>query len=307
MNKKKQELEQNELVDSLETWLETIKPHLSKIAMFTIVGVLGIIAIAFWFNTRKAITESQWREYFVSSRFPDARGMKTVAEMYPNTTVGNLALINSGDADAALGSRNIMLDKDDYGAKLRKAAEEYEKVLESSSVSEFAKMRATYALGYSYESLGRFEDAQEMYQAVIDSYPDTAESELAAKSLTRINDPALTAIHAAFREWVPDSTDVAPGAQGGFGTDSGLPPRPNISLPTAMEQAPDFNAAPEGVPGESNSGDPEDAEMSGDDGEDGDKEVEEKEDAEQGKADENNQKSESEKESGDEDDNTPSR
>ena len=50
MNQKKRELEQNELADALGSKLDDLKPHLPKIAMFSAIGVLGIIAVAFFFN-----------------------------------------------------------------------------------------------------------------------------------------------------------------------------------------------------------------------------------------------------------------
>ena len=182
MNKKKQELEQNELADTLGNKLEELKPHLPKIAMFAGVFLLGIIAIAFWVNTRKTVQESQWREYFVSSRFADSRGMKTVAELYPDTTVGNMALMNVGDSDSRNGSRNIFNNREEYNSQLRKAAEEYEQVLKSSNLSDFQKLRATFALGYTYESLGRFDDARKMYETVSTEHADTPEGIQAASA-----------------------------------------------------------------------------------------------------------------------------
>ena len=247
MNKKKRELEQNELADAIGSKLDQIRPHIPKIAMFAVVGVLAIIAAAFWVNTRQSVSESQWREYFVSSRFADSRGMKTVAEIFPDTTVGNLAMIYAGDSDFASGSNTIVSNRQAYTSQLKQAAENYERVIESSKVDEFAKVRATYALGYTYESLGRFDDAREMYQAVAEGHPDTPEGELAAKSLTRINDANLTSIFAAFKEWAPKPDETAPGE---LGIDSSLPQRPDISMPSEMEQAPDFDPESDGESGE---------------------------------------------------------
>lgn len=249
MNQKKRELQQNELADALGTKLEKLKPHIPKIAMFSAVGILAIIAIAFWLNTRKTINESQWREYFVSSRFADARGWDTVAEIFPGTTVGNLALVNAGDSDFTTGSRQIVSNRAEYSAKLRKAAEDYEAVVQSSKARKFEKLRATLALGYTYEALGRFDEAREMYEAVSSEHADTPEGELASKCLDRINDPELVAIYAAFKDWVPAPDEAAPGS---LGTDPMLPLRPDISMPKEMPQAPDFDPTPETPTGEPN-------------------------------------------------------
>jgi tetratricopeptide (TPR) repeat protein len=237
MNKKKRELEQNELADALSTRLDRLRPHIPKIAMFSAVAILAIIAIAFYLNTRRAVSESQWREFFVSSRFADSRGMKTVAEIFPDTTVGNLALINAADSDYANGSVNIVRNRENYKNQVKQAVENYELVLQSANVDEFARLRATFALGYTYESLGRFDDARPLYEELLDQYPDTPEGELARKALERISDDRVRAIYAAFQQWAPPE-ETAPGD---FQTGSSLPARPDISMPREMEQAPGFD------------------------------------------------------------------
>ena len=228
MNKKKRELEQNELADALGSKIEEIKPHIPKIAMFTGVAILAIIAVAFWLNVRKGVKEDQWREYFVSSRFSDSRGMKTVAEIFPDTTVGTLALINAADSDYANGSVNIVRNRENYNSQLKQAIENYELALQSKKVDKFARARATYALGYSYEAIGRFDDARKMYEEVVEQLPETPESELANKALSRVNDARLTAIYTAFKEWAPPA-ETAPDAG------SMLPSRPDISMPSEVD------------------------------------------------------------------------
>ena len=79
MNKKKRELEQNELADALGTKIEELAPILPKIGMYCGVFILLIIAVAFWINTKQNAKAEQWREYFVSSRINDPRAMQTVA------------------------------------------------------------------------------------------------------------------------------------------------------------------------------------------------------------------------------------
>lgn len=235
MNQKKRELQQNELADTLETNLEKIKPHLPMIIGVSTIVILATIAIAFWMYTRRSITESQWREYFVSSRFNDARGMDTVAEIFPDTTVGELALVNAGDADFAIGSNSLITNRDEYENKLKKAADRYKQVVEgASNQSPFAKMRATMALAYTYESLGKFSEAKALYDEIVENSPESPEGKFAAKCLVRINDPEVTAIYTAFNEWTPPAQ--APGVEGG----TSLPARPDISMPadTPADPAP---------------------------------------------------------------------
>ena len=229
MNKKKRELEQNELADALGTKIDELAPFLPKIGMFFGLFVLLIIAVAFWFNTRAQLKADQWREYFVSSRMTDSRGMKTVAEFFPDSTVGTLALINAGDADYATGSQNVIQNRENYLSQVKQSIENYELALQNPGADKFERARATYALGYSFEAIGKFDKAKEMYDEIVQQMPETPEGELAAKALKRVDNPSLTGIFAAYEKWVPP-TESAPGETGTM-----LPARPDISLPTPTE------------------------------------------------------------------------
>jgi len=237
MNKKKRELEQNELADALGTKIEELAPILPKIGMYCGVFILLIIAVAFWINTRQNAKAEQWREYFVSSRINDPRAMQTVAEYFPNSTVGTLALINAGDADYASGSQNVIQNRENYINQVKQSIENYELALQNANADKFERARATYALGYSFEAIGRFDDAKKMYDEIVQQMPETPEGELAEKALKRVGNPKLTAIFAAYNNWVPP-TESAPGETGSI-----LPVAPDITLPS-----------PEEAPSEGNSG-----------------------------------------------------
>ncbi len=248
MNKKKRELEKNELADAVTAHLENLKPHMTRIILIGCAVILGILAVAFWINSSRTIRESRWREYFTSSRFADPRAMDTVAELYPNTTPGHFALIGAADADSIEAFSNLASSREAYNEKLKKAAERYEQIVESTSeVNPFARLRATYALAYTYESLGRFKRAEKLYQQIIDDAGETPEGELAASALVRITNPKMTAIYTAFEAWEPPPS-TAPGRPGG------LPPRPDISFgeeaeSTAADDAtPDDAASPDDQP-----------------------------------------------------------
>ncbi|MDG2105650.1 MAG: tetratricopeptide repeat protein [Pirellulaceae bacterium] len=261
MNKKKRELEQNELADALGSKIEELTPYLPKFALFSGLAILLIIAGAFWYNTREKVSSEQWREYFVSSRFTDSRGMKTVAEFFPNTTVGTLALISAADADYANGSRNIISNRENYTNQLKAAISNYELALENSNADKFERARATYALGYSLEAMGRFDDARKMYTEVVEQLPDTPESELSGKALKRVDNPQITSIYAAFDAWAP-ADESAPGESGSL-----LPVRPDITLPATGtdEPAGEAKSTPEDAKPSDEDAKPSDEDASGSD------------------------------------------
>ena len=224
MNKKKRELEKNELADVMTTQMEKLKPHMTKIVLIGCALIVAILGVAFLINTNRQIAESQWQDYFTSARFADPRAMDIVAEQYPNTTPGQFALIYSADATAMDASNSLVNNRQTYTDKLKNAAEKYEQIVESANdVEPFARLRATYALAYTYESLGRFQRAEKMYQQIIDEAADTPEAKLAEEGLARVTDESLTSIYAAFEAWEPPPS-TAPGER------SGLPPRPDISF-----------------------------------------------------------------------------
>lgn len=251
MNKKKRELEQNELADALGTKIDEWAPMLPKIGVYFGVFILLIIAVAFWINTRANANAAEWREYFVSSRIADSRAMQTVAEYYPNSTVGTLALINAGDADYANGSQNVIQNRENYLNQVKQSIENYELALKNGSADKFERARATYALGYSFEAIGRFDEAKKMYGEIVQQMPETPEGDLAAKALKRVDNPKLTAIFAAYNNWVPP-TESAPGETGTM-----LPVRPDITLPTPEETSDENKGADEAPPAtESEAGEP---------------------------------------------------
>ncbi len=231
MNKKKRELEQNELADAIDSYYETIKPYMSQVVLITVAVVLGVVAIAFWVSTNRSINEGQWEEFLDSTRFSDVRGMDEVAKIYPETPAGQFALIRAADYDYLRGAGNLVRDRDDYKDKVRKAIERYKKLTgDEFTVDPFLKRRATYALAHSYETLGEFDKAREYYQILVDSAPDASITILARNGLERLADPSLVAIFEQFKTWQPELT----------GPDSGplLPDRPNISFPGEADAAP---------------------------------------------------------------------
>ena len=165
--------------------------------------------------------------------------MQTVAEYFPNSTVGTLALINAGDADYASGSQNVIQNRENYINQVKQSIENYELALQNANADKFERARATYALGYSFEAIGRFDDAKKMYTEIVQQMPETPEGELAEKALKRVDNPKLTAIFAAYNNWVPP-TESAPGETGAM-----LPVAPDITLPTTEEALSEGNGGNE--------------------------------------------------------------
>lgn len=237
MNKKKRELEQNELADAIDSYYDKIKPYISQIILVTVALVLGVVAFAFWTATNRSINEGQWEEYLDSTRFSDVRGMDEVASIYPDAPAGQFALMMAADNDHLRGVSNLVRDRDDYKDRLRKAIERYKKLTgDERQVDPFLKRRAIFALAHSYECLGEFDKAREMYQRLVDDAPDASITIMAREGLERLGDDSVVKIFAQFKQWQPELT----------GPDSGplLPDRPDISFPSATnEEAPDDNPA----------------------------------------------------------------
>ena len=257
MNKKKRELEQNELAGALDTYLENLKPYRSQIVLVTVAVVLGVIAIAFWVSTQRSINETRWEDFLNSTRFSDLRGMDEVAKIYPETSAGQFALMRAADYDFVRGANNLVRDRDDFQDKVRKAIERYKQLVgDEFDVDPFLKRRATFALAHSYESLGEFEKARELYQSLIDNAPDATITILARRGIERLNDASVTAIFTKFKQWQPELT--------GPDSDPLLPRRPNISFPGSepASESPAADPAPDSTG--DNDTNPDDEASSGD-------------------------------------------
>ena len=232
MNKKKRELQQNELADALGQRIEKLKPHMPRILMIGGTILLAVVAVAWWISSRQMLQETRWREYFFSANqanfFGDVRGLEKVAEMFPDTQPGQLALLSAADVNYNVGASGIIRNRQQFRDKLKSAAEQYEQVVESSAnVDPFIKRRASYALAYTYEALGRFDDAADLYRQLAEQAPDAPIAELANKGLKRVTGSGASSIYVAFNQWEP--ADIAPGS------DPLLPQQPNISFPTEAE------------------------------------------------------------------------
>lgn len=243
MNKKKHELQQNELADAIDQYYEKIKPYISQIILIAVAVSLAFIAVVFWIASSRSINAGQWEEFLDSTRFSDVRGMDEVAKIYPEAPAGQYALIRAADYDYMRGVSSLVGDRDDYKDKVRKAIDRY-KTLTSDEydVSPFLKRRATFALAHSYESLGDFENARKKYQELLDNAPDAPITILAQKGIDRLADPAVVGIFEKFKQWQPELT----------GPDQGplLPTRPNISFPSDLpdDLGDDSAEAPESNP-----------------------------------------------------------
>lgn len=255
MNKKKRELEHNELADAIDSYYEQIKPYLPRIFTIAVVIILAVVAVAVWLFLDRRNAESQWSAYLDARRYADQRGMGEVAKVYPDKPAGQFAMMQAADYDYNRGMSKMVSDRADFQDKLQKAIDRYEVLVgDEYQVPAFVKRRALFALGHSYECLGEFDRARDLYQRLVDEAPDSSITIMARTGIRRLSEPGVVGIYEQFRKWSPEMT--------GPGTGPLLPERPNINFPAAGSGSPDGTdagagtAADPGAPPEPESDEP---------------------------------------------------
>ena len=236
---RKQELQQNALVELLGTQGSAIKPYLKAI----IGGFLLAIALIFAFNSMRANQKkrltSGWNEYFQAVSEVDIEGLREISENYRDTEAGAWALQSAGDIGLATGSRMMFSDRVSGLEFLQSAKEDYQSAFNMAK-SDMLKERSLIGLAQSQESLNEFEDAAGSYKKLIKSYPESPLADSAKEYLAQLEKPSTK----EFYDWFfaqnpvprgPGGNPLAP--VGGMGIKppsayGDLPSDPTTSLPS---------------------------------------------------------------------------
>ena len=236
MSKRKeqeQQIEENDLVSYLEEKLGHLKPYWSQITLGICIAILALLGGVFLWNQGQAAEAAKWQMLNIANgnyrRSLDNTSLTDFADQYPDDPAGLWALLYSADAEMRAGLAELGNDRDAGFAKIQKAQGFYKKIVDSNAKkTPLLNRRSTFGLAYAYESNGDFDDAEALYQSIVDSGENPLLEE-ATRGLARVNkDSPYRNFLVKFKEFVPATAEEAPGAR--------LPKRPDISFPTPAEQ-----------------------------------------------------------------------
>jgi hypothetical protein len=201
-----------------EKFLLASKPYWAHIAL----AVLSIILVSvLWSTLSDMNTESAsqpWRDLntaMTQSSFSggsDVSSLKEMAAENEGKAAANWALLMAGDREVNRGVGMLARDRVGGLKLINTGAESLQEVVDApaSSKSQMVQRRSTFMLAYAREAQGKFEEAKELYQSLLDSAPDSPYESVCRRGVARCSNTDLVAVYDQFRNW-EEATDVAPG------------------------------------------------------------------------------------------------
>jgi tetratricopeptide (TPR) repeat protein len=225
--------------------LESLRPHLNLILLSLGALVLLFIALAWMLQTRQRAAEGEWmtfnQQLSLMSLTGNTSGIKEISEEFPNGSAGLWGLMLAGHFELDQGLRKLGGDRKEGFREIEKAKTTLKKVVDAPADQKSAllQIRSTYCLAYTYESLGEFESAKNLYQELVDQVPDSAFGKAAKRGLKRCTDPSFAKVFEKFRGW-EDPFAVAPGTP--------TTQKQDISFPE-LPESPEVEQGPAKEPG----------------------------------------------------------
>lgn len=234
--KRRHELQTNELADQLGHYIEDIRPYYNHI-LIGILSVAVLISVLIWWNNSKAKNlGASWGDYFnaASSREPSA--MDEVAKLHPGTPAAVWAHISAGDLQLAKGVGLMFRDRDEAKDVLDEAEQHYLAAVEGGAEDDpWLMERTQYGLGQVCEARSEVEKAIGYYQAAAAIDADSVIGKAAQKRADLLADSDVAGWYNWFDRQEPPTPGDMPGGSGLGpnlpGNLESLPDRPDLSFP----------------------------------------------------------------------------
>ena len=212
--------ENDELMDKL-------RPYLTQIGVAVILGLLGLIAITLFLNSRQNSASAPWQELTTAqSEFAltgNVDRLTQVASVYPDSSAAMVALQSAGDFQLRQGIDELQRDRDKGFGLIEKSKESYQQIVDApaSAKSSAIQQSSVFSMAYASESLGQFDEAAKYYTQLIEDAPKSHFAAAAKRGVARSTNPEFAAAFKKFKEYEP--LGDAPGPS--------VPTRPEIDFP----------------------------------------------------------------------------
>ena len=227
--------------DSLEKFIDSVKPYANLIGLGLLALFLLFLAIIWMMKVRSDLEEGKWitlsRQMGVFTQTSNTSSLKEVAEQFPDSSAGFWALQVAGDFDLRSGILELARDRQAGFREINKAKDTLKKLVDVDPVlkSPLLQQMSLSSLAYAHESLGEFDEAERLYRQLVESVPDTAFGQRAAEGLARVTDSSFHAVYQKFKDW-EDPLSIAPGPA--------ITPSPDISFPDVTDIPPGEGTPP---------------------------------------------------------------
>jgi hypothetical protein len=230
------ELKTNDLERIASEWGHTTERFVQENVMLIVAAAIVIIIAAgglvYWRSASGSAGQQGWREFADASKTAD---YGNVADKYAGTVAGAWARLLEGEMELSAGIRSSFTDRSAGRSDLKKAQENFEKLIADKATPSDAMERALFGLARAKEALpdksaspAKINDAAiEAYQRLVTEFPvsiykDFAESRIAALKTGTAQDfyawfeqqnpkPADREMPKDLITPLPDETKTAPG------------------------------------------------------------------------------------------------
>jgi len=211
---RRHELQTNDLAANISRWLETAKPYTAQIIWVCVAVVVVVAGAIFFLNQSEEQSKEAWEDYFVArARAEDVvsddqlaavqeqqQKLRSVADQYPNSAVGDFARLASADVAMAQGIQLYASDREAARKLIRSAIRSY-RTLKDEAKLESVRDQATFNLGLAHEMLGEVESAIKQYSNVDGVMAKYAQN----RAETLEHDPQAGEFYAWYKEAAPAS------------------------------------------------------------------------------------------------------
>jgi hypothetical protein len=188
------ELKTNELERIASEWGHTAEHYVHENWLLLVAAVVLVAltagGVVYWRSASGVAGQQGWRELAAATKAAD---YGNVADKYPGTVAGSWARLMEGEMELSSGVRSSFTDRAAGRSDLKKAQENFEKLIADSATPEDVLERAMFGLAQSKEALPEKDlGPSKVNDAAIDAYQrlatkfsagiykDVAESRIAA-------------------------------------------------------------------------------------------------------------------------------
>lgn len=207
--------------------MDTLRPWLTQIGLFIAFGLLGLIAITLFINSRGQSVAEPWQELTsAQSEFAisgNVDRLTQVASTHPDTPAAMWALQSAGDYQLRRGIDQLREDREAGFAQIEKSRDSFQQIIDApaSSKSPDIQQSSVFSMAYASESLGKFDEAAKYYTQLIEEAPNSHFAEAAKRGAARSTNPEFAAAFVKFKSF--EAIGDAPGPA--------VPDRPEIDFP----------------------------------------------------------------------------
>jgi hypothetical protein len=180
------ELKTNELERIASEWGHTAERYVHENLALLIVAVVVVLVAAggvvYWRSSSGVTGQQEWREFADASLADGTKAAAdygNVADKYSGTVAGSWARLMEGEMELASGVRSSFTDRAASRSDLKKAQENFEKLIADKATPADVMERALFGLARTKEALpdknlgpSKINDAAiEMYQRLLTEFP----------------------------------------------------------------------------------------------------------------------------------------